>query len=823
MAAGAVVATAVTPHWRAPGLPWTLGDGKNVETTAVLLGLLAGAASRALVEVRGVRWLLVVPATAGAGLLIARTDLAALAGAWRQLGAMAALGALVASWWSPTSPRTRDDPVPPWMVPPVLAGLVLLAFVLAVRPLAIDVLHHGEVLASALDLLRGGRPFTTWLWPHGAHDTGLAAFWLAVTGKIGTSPVALAGGTCGALGVVSLWVLARRILGSRTEALAVVAVVTLAPLLLVGAAGAASWRAVLHQLGILVFVVLAFGAATSTWRGRDVVAGACLGCAYVFRIEASVYGMLAVVALIAVREAVAAEWRTGPLLRALVVAALGLVVGFALATGASRLVFGFPDAVWFRYTFGTLPRYHRDAVGLPFPWPLPGAYLSAGVERVRPVALGWLVLVLMLLVQAVRVLATTGGRPPERAATLVFAAAFALLATRTVLDRTDASHVLQWGAMPALVAVLLVLALLRDRRGWSPGRTAAVAVVACLLLDVRALRPGRPHLASPLAAMRRLATQGRVVGEHLRANPPAGACGDTSFTATEAARPANRAFIDATCTVEQVLRTHGVTSLVLAHAAPWYQVRFGLPPRTRYFAFARAYNPTLQRELVDDLRRARPQAMLRAQTHGALPIFDIPDPLRVPVVDAWLRARRGGVSSTPTPLGDLWLWDTPTPCRPAVDPAAHDAGGMVVYAAPLTWVPSQELLYTSGWAADVVHHGPLRALATDDPSAIEYGLQRPDVAAQFGMPALTPTGFELVAHVDATGWAALQQRGTLDLHAVGVDGRPARLTLPIADARVLPAIDDPPWDDVQRLVREASALGRADRDAAGAATAPCPR
>lgn len=823
MAAGAAVASAVSPHWRAPGLPWTLGDGKNVETTAVLLGLLAGAVSRALVEIRGVRWLLMVPALAGIGLLVVRADLAGLASAWVQLLATGTVGALLAWWWTPAPSPTRADPVPPWMVPPVLTGLVLLAFVLAVRPLTIDVMHHGEVLASALDLLRGGRPFTTWLWPHGAHDTGLAALWLAITGKIGTSPVALAGATCGALGVVSLWILARRILGSRTEALAVVGVVVLAPVLLVGSAVDASWRVVLHQIGILVFVVAAFGVATSTWRGRDVAAGACLGAAYVFRIETSVYGMLAVVALIAVREAVAADWGAGALLRSLVAAALRLVVGFALVTGASRLAFGFPDAVWFRYTFDTLPRYHRDAVGLPFPWPMPGAHLSPGIESVRSIALGWLLLVLMLLVQAVRVLVTGGERPAARSVALVFAAAFALLATRTVLDRTDASHVLQWGAISALVAVLLVLALLRDRRGWGPGRAAVVAVVVFLLLDVPALRPALPHVASPVAAMRLLAVQGRVAAEHLRPNPAVGACADTSFTVTEAAMSTNREFIDATCTVEQLLRANGVTSLVLAHAAPWYQVRFGLPPKTRYFAFARAYNPTLQRELLDELRRGRPQAMLRAQTNGALAFFDIPDQLRVPVVDAWLRARRGGVPSLPTPLGDLWLWDEPAPCRPTVVPDANDAGGLVIYAEPLTWVPSQELLYTSGWAADVWHHGPLRALTIDDPSAIEYGLHRPDVAARLGVAALAPTGFELVAHVDAAGWAALQERGTLDLHAVGADGRQGRLTLPIAEARVLPAIDDPPWDDVQHLVQEAAALGRADRAAAGAGTSPCPR
>jgi len=818
LVAGAVAAV-LTPHWRAPGLPWMLGDGKNVETAAVLLGLLAGGASRVLAGIATARRVLIAGAVIGVGLLLARADLAAVAAAWSQVLAMALLGGLLAAWWTTDDQAPRPDPLPAWLVTPLLMVLTVLAFLLAVRPLSIDVLHQGEVLSSAIDLLNGGRPFTTWLWPHGAHDTGLTAVWLALTGKVATSPVALAGATCAALGVPSLFVLARRILGTRTEAMVAVAVPVLGQVL-VGGQHDGSWRTLLFQSGVLVFVVLAFAGVTSTRRAGDVVAGACLAAAYLFRIETSVYGALAVVAVVVVRDGVAVAWRVVPLLRALAASAVRLVAGFALMSAGCRVVLGFPDAVWFRYTLGVLPRYHRDAVGLPFPWPLPGAHLGPGMETVRPMALGWLVFVLMVLVQAARVL-SSGARPVGRALPLTFAAVFALMATRTVLDRTDGSHVLQWGAMPVLVTVLLVVASLRARRGAGLAFAAPVVVLAMALLDVRALVPRLPVPASPAAMAGHLGAQARTLSEHLRPNPPAGACADVGFTATEADLPQNRAFIDGTCAVERVLREHGVSSLVLASTAPGYRVRFGLPPVTKYFSFARGYTPAFQRELIEDIRRARPQAMLRAYGFGALPFFDIPDAVRVPVLDAWLRARRGGVPAIPTPLGDLWLWDRPAPCRPA--PAADGARDGAIIAGSIVYVPSQHLLHVNGWAVDQQQRAPLQSLVADGvDGGLEYGLSRGEVAAHFGVPAYARSGFELTADVDPATWASLQERGKLAFRATGGDGRAVGLSLPLAGARVLPAIDDPPWAEALERRREAAALGAADRAAAGAGTDPCP-
>src|SRR5207344_2457980 len=98
------------------------------------------------------------------------------------------------------------------------------------------------------------------------------------------------------------------------------------------------------------------------------------------------------------------------------------------------------------------------------------------------------------------------------------------------------------------------------------------------------------------------------------------------------------------CAVEVQLRARRVKNLVITHSAPWYYVRFGLRPPTRYFALARAYTPAQQRELVGDLRARRPEALLRVRGFEALGRFDIPDAVRVPIVEAYLRERRRGVA-----------------------------------------------------------------------------------------------------------------------------------------------------------------------------------
>jgi hypothetical protein len=828
-AAGMAVSAIVPPHWRAAGLPYLLGYGKNVESAAVTAALAAGAATQLWIgSRRGFRACAAI-AACGFALVAARCPLGPLVAAWPQLVAIAALAAAIglgrsepasagspgpaeprrpaapggppglaasARRLGPDRPGSRRETLPAALAEAALvttlaeAGLVttlaeaaLVAtmagavFALTVGPplLAIDVFHHGEVLSTAVDLVRGGRPFESLIWPHGLHDTGLGALWVRATGKVGTSAFALEWASSCALGIVTIHVLVRRLLGSRSAALAACLAAALAPLLLAGDPSVAVASA-LQQLGVLVFAALAFAAVTAHLR-RDLAAGLCCGLAHLVRIEAGVYATVAALAVIAYRElaaaapAPAAEGGAAKTLRiaflnrldlaatakaprmaflnrldpaatakapciaflnrldpaatakALGAALLRFLAGAVIVLGGFWLAFGWPGAAWFRFALGDLPRYHRDAVGMPLPWPRRGAALSPVEQVVLKLALSRLLLILLLLVQAVRaVLEHRRGRavparivhtrpaaepalgcagslpgaeslspalrglerqdpraatasaapsaPPEplREAKLVFVALFGALAIQSALDRSDLGHLLQWTAFPLLAAGCLAVGGWSVRRSWTPLRAAMAAFFLPFILDFGWLGLHLPALRSPSALAAAAREKWHGTAEHLRPNPPAGACGDTMFTPAELGIGANRRFVDDECAVEALLRSHGVRRMVIADSAPWYDVRFHFLPATRYYALARAYTPAHQLDLIAALRARPVQALLLPRDFGGIRDFDVPDALRVPVADAYLRARRAGVAATPTPLGDFFFWNEPAACPPPPPP-----------------------------------------------------------------------------------------------------------------------------------------------------------
>lgn len=744
LAAAALVTAVVPPRWNAPGLPFFLGHPKNVESAATAAAFLTAVAAAAAGTHRRSLQLM---AAAGLAVLLARGHLRVLAAAWLPLA-----GAFVGPTVLGATPRDRraEDATTPDVARPLgalAAGVLAVAgFVVGTEPLSIDVFHHGEVLGSALDVLHGGIPFKSYVWPHGVHDTGLAALWIAASGKIGTSPVALARATCRAFGVLAAYAFAARLLGRRSAALGVAAVLALMPLH--GTLpGPAECPDMLYQLGILAFVIAALLALVAERRGASVAAGALLACGHLFRIETALYGAVAAVALLASRVIAPADSGC-PLavrVRRCGLALGGLALGAAAVLGASRLALGWPDGAWFAYTFGELPRYHRDAVGIPFPWPLRGELADSTLPH-RGAALAWLCFVLALGVATARAVAL---RAPAREI-LVFVTTFAFLATRSSLDRSDTGHFLQWATFPLVAVVLLLVVRARDAR-WPRAARAVLLVAALLWIDGPVVRAA-PLLAAPSALVATARERWRATIEHLAPNPPIGPCADTTMTALEAARPKNAHFLAAVCDLETLLRRHDARGLVIAHSAPWYYVRLGLRPPTRHFAFSRAYTPRVQRELVEDLRAAHPMALLRVHGFEALEIFDVPDAVRVPVVDAYLRARTGGVRPYATPLGEVYFWnepgsdDPPTLRMPSEETVDYpDAGRRLVF----------------GWTTD---HG---------------------------------ASFPLVS--------------TGDRSYATIDGRSIRTSVTSARSRTLPRLDGDVWRDLAADVDRASALGASDR------------
>ena len=582
------------------------------------------------------------------------------------------------------------------------------------------------------------------------------------------------------------------------------------------------------RTGELFFVVLGFAAVTS--RRRDLVAGLCFGLAYLFRIESALYGILAALAVIAYRDFLAAVAAGGPWIRAAKTTAgsvLRLLGGAALVLVAARLMLGWPGAEWYRETLWQLPRYHRDAAGFPLPWPRWGVEPSPLEALWSSRALARLLLTLLLLVQALRQLLERQRPRPraasERTAQLLFVAVFAAAAAKSVLDRSDVGHVLQWSALPLLATACLAFSGWRERRSWTRSRAGLALVVLIALLDFDGLGLRIPMLRTPAAAAAVARQRWDAFVEHLAPNPPAGSCADRMFTPGESRLAANRAFIADACAVEATLRSHGVTRLVIADSASWYYVRFRMPFPTRYFAMARAYTPPRQFEVIRELRASRPQALLVARGYGALGDFDIPDAVRVSIVDAYLRGRRRGVVVTPTPVGDLFFWDEPATCAAAVRPAGESPRAELGTELA-AYQPASGLLFAKGWAIDGATQQPLAALTLREaPSGaaadFELGRQRDDLVGGSHREALRHAGWELMVrgwhphgadHAGRTDHAN-QADGGLDVEATDAGGRQGRVRLDLSGARILGPLSGAEWNNLGAAIDRAAAMGRADR------------
>ena len=820
---GSLVAPLVAPEWKAAGLPWFFVQAKNVEQMVVAAGLLTAAAIPWLVRLRAGRAVAGVAAAIGASMLAAKGPGFLVSNAPGAILASLLAASLSLTWRdqedgvaTPGDTATEEASAarqPAWVGVLAVLTLASVVGVFSLTAPPIDVYHDGEVLSSALDFLHGGRPFETFLWPHGLHDTGLTALWILITGKVGTSPVVLAYATCCALGVLAAYLLTRALTRSPTASLATALAVSLP--VLAGTSSGTLELLSLYRLGVLFFVILGFAVLISSSPRRAELAGICFALAHLYRVEAGLFGATAASLVIAWRSLGTSGAAWSDRIRHLTRDLLRFLAGIALCLGACRAAFGWPGQAWFEYTLQALPKYHRDAAGMTAQW---FASSWRSVDAPGALLLAWLTFLALLLVQTVAHLRPTDGprtRAGASAEPLLFLAAFAVLATRSAIDRSDDEHIRQWVALPLLGVLVLAASAAREMCGLS--RRRAVALMFVLVGSV----PVLGGFISPAQGPDPLAEVGgapkwRLFVEHLRPNPPQGACGDRMFTPTESRLHSNRSFIDATCEVERLLASRHVTSLAITHSAPWYWVRFGMPVLSRYFAPVRAYTPLEQGDLVDDLRRGRPQALLRVVGYGALSEFDIPDAFRVPVVDTYLRARRQGVEAIATPLGDLYFWHDPPACAaPSAAPeetvrtqlrveliASYGFGGMV---------------YAQGWAMDGNGKALRRLILQGDSSLIsprlEYGLSN----SKAGQPAEgRGLGWEFTARLPE-GRATLREEKPLELLAVHADGRTDRVSLRLRSARPLPPLSGPGWRGLGAALSRSDAQGLADRSEACAA------
>ncbi|MFQ6671961.1 MAG: hypothetical protein ACE5KY_01575, partial [Candidatus Tectimicrobiota bacterium] len=701
----------------------------------------------------------------------------------------------------------------------------------------IDTYHMGKALLSALNLVRGGVPFETFYWPHGLHQAGLAAMWIAITGKIGTSALALTYATNTAIGAVALYVLCYRVLGSLSVAFAATALgVMVDPLL--GSPPEFLVRrfesiSTMHPLGafhVWFFVILAFCMLTSGYRFRHFLTGVGLGLGLLWRIEVGIYGLVALIGLVAYQDLVAGP-RSGQAWmaksRSFLRHACALLAGVAVCFGLAYVVLGWPNPFWFDVVLRRLPTYYADSWGLPFPTVFaPDPFTKAALSVT---AYGSLVFVMILIFMAVHVAQHTfsrsavpavgsdGPRRHHHAEVLVFLALTGALSLKTALGRSDIPHVLFSTPFLVMGTLLLVVALGKTRFGWTPRKT--FVVLALLLLFVN---PRKGEISVPRwgPSWERVSQSFRLLKAHFSPNPPVGACADRMYAPTEAQAPKVRAFIEATCEVEAILREHGISRFVIDHFAPWYYVRFGvLPLPTKFYTIGPLITPTQQRHRIDNLRKSHPQALLKVQGFGALRSKNsTPNSIMIPMVEAYLQERRKGVKPIRTAIGDLYLFDNPEhrlASAPAVPfspvPMAQARKEIRLFVGSLVYAPSG-FLAGRGWAVEWrggwAESRPLDRLFLYSGSTlvgeVTYGLTRPDVAKHFQNKALDRVGWNLDLLVSSPG---------LDGHALGIrallaDGRVVDFRLDASKLRRLPPLTGPEWARLPSAVREAQRLAQ---------------
>ncbi len=653
VAAAAICSKAMAPAWVAAGWPSYNGFPKNIElgalTSAILLTPLV---SVAFFHLRG-RALRGAAAAASVILAVFLSYNYLRAGdALFWAASLLSLFVLLALFYhslnnAQSAPRSRVKPL--FFFIAAIAGFGYLfienLYVMHFVERTLDTHHFGERFTSALDFLRGGKPFVTFFWPHGLHDTGLTALAFFVSGRADIPTLFMADAAGASLAAVSVLLLGLGL------GLGYFSILILALLVFLNAA------LLVPSIGVMAPVLLSFLIFARAERRRwFFLSGVVAFLAHVYRIDYGVYGFVSVFALggylalrpLARRDLREARQRAGQLLL--------YIAGALSAAFAMFAALGWPGAGWYRTSFMILPGYLGDSGGFPYPLPVTwmetfGLDFDALTIRLSVgyllTALGLLAFVCLYLYRKLR----DGGEVDRF---LVLAVFFSTVSLRTAFGRSALDHILQFS-----VFVFLLLCLVAARwlagAGWKPWQKAAAIAALFVFFDFWTGSFNRPSFHPHGGVVRGAAA---VFSDYAGQRPLQ--CSEGIFSRLNLGNGAYAYYDSGICRVKSVLGYYGIgrKELLVTHSASLLYPSLGQDMPTKYYCIGWAITEEMQRELTGELTAAGVKAVLKVREgRGVLALgeYDIPDEARLPVYSRWLRERFDVENPVRTPLGDIFL------------------------------------------------------------------------------------------------------------------------------------------------------------------------
>jgi hypothetical protein len=654
----------VPARWNAPGWPSYIHYGKNIEHAGLMLALLGVSlfvifSARVKVASWGtLAWVLSMLAVVGID-----------GGGPKMIGSLVIvflLSTLFFAWYYDL--RDRAEPLPAaapagwqrWLAMFLMVAASGWLALTALRPVGwMDLHHHGEIIASSLDMLKGGIPYRTFFWPHGLCDTGVTALLMKLTGHQDFTVLALRYSINVALGLIAVYLLAYALIGDALYA-------CIASLLVATVGGWTRGGPGLFVEAlplIIAFLVLSRGLTRRSLLG----AGFLLGAGYLWRIDLGLSALVAAALYLIVDEYYVAGYaRDGQLLAhlldrskfwSLVRRFLLLLIGVCIPLLICRGMLGFPTREWFRTTLIDMPRYHADSTGMPFPigeglakaaYPPAPRFCQVTVPLVCLLCLGLFAFTLLKMVERKLPMDNARGR------FFLLTLFFSLLCFTTALDRSDEGHLLRGTGFLAMLCLLDFFAYVRRRNGF--WRATAVALVGCLAVQLLLSTPWiwlgwfRPlsWFASTTIRQDNL--------DALRTCFGPARVGDDLYTglASDCAKPVRKS----AARVREILDAHGVgpRELLVYHSAPLLYPMLGRDLPTQYYCLGWATNARMERSLIADLERNHVRAFLHTSTNlGGLPFYDVPDSHRIPLVDSYINSRVAKGKHYETAFGTLTI------------------------------------------------------------------------------------------------------------------------------------------------------------------------